>query len=51
MLAESSDHDAAISRDDLSAINTRLATRADATADTTRHMGLFVSAGSLAGTG
>ncbi|MBH5143447.1 hypothetical protein G8767_27410 [Rhodococcus sp. IC4_135] len=36
------DHGIGISRDDVSAINTRLATRADATADTTRHMGLFV---------
>ncbi|MDV7353704.1 ATP-binding protein [Rhodococcus oxybenzonivorans] len=36
------DYGIGISRDDLAAINTRLATRTEATADTTRHMGLFV---------
>lgn len=36
------DYGIGISRDDLAAINTRLAARAEATADTTRHMGLFV---------
>ncbi|MEU2007198.1 sensor histidine kinase [Rhodococcus sp. NPDC019627] len=36
------DHGIGISRQDQATINARLATRADATTDTTRHMGLFV---------